>query len=633
MPSRGDLPICARFAAAGAVSLPGERLRDDAALRQQADSLRARLKQGVQSPSPWPKMRKRLNIGFFQRITAAPRTLAPGRPNCLHQHLSRRFLALWILPLLPLLLLALPAAADAEEYTFTTNNGTITITKYIGPGGDVAIPSAITDLPVTSIGEGAFNSCTNVTSVTIPNSVTDIRDFAFHSCTSLSGANIPNSVTNIGYAAFFLCTSLTNLVVSNTVNSIGDVAFAQCSSLINVEIPSGVTSLGHGTFYACTSLIAITVNSNNAFYSSLEGVLFNKDRTTLVEWPEGKGQSYTIPKSVTTIGESAFYFCMSLTNVSIPNTVTNIERFAFSTCAGLPGITIPDGVSSIGMAAFDSCSSLKSVTIPASVTEIGLGAFSSCPQLTAITVDASNAFYSDMEGILFNRLRTVLIQYPAAKQGDYVIPVGVTSIGGAAFEGCNGLTSVSIPNGVTLIPNGAFSSCTSLASVLLPAGVTSIGANAFFYCLALTNVVIPSSVSYLADAAFAGCFSLSAAHFGGNAPSIGGYGFDGDNSATVYYLPGMTGWSPKFADRPTAPWTLPNPLILNNGSGFGVHTNGFGFIISWATNIPVVVEACASLANPTWYPVATNTLTDGTSYFQDPQWTNYPARFYRLRSP
>ena len=464
-----------------------------------------------------------------------------------------------------------------DQYLYVTNSGTITITGYTGPGGDVTIPGTINGLPVTSIGESAFHSCPNVTSMTIPNSVTDIRDFAFHSCTALSGLNIPQSVTHIGFAAFFLCTSLTNLVIPTGVNSIGACAFARCSSLISVAIPSSVSSFEHGVFYGCTSLIAITADADNAFYSSVDGVLFNKDLTTLVEWPEGKGQTYSIPNGVTTIGESAFYWCTSLTNVNIPNTVTNIEHFAFNTCSRLPSITIPDGVSSIGMAAFGSCSSLKSVTIPASVTEIGLGAFSSCSQLSAINVDASNAFYSDMEGILFNKLRTVLIQYPAAKLGDYVIPVSVTSLGGGAFSGCNGLTSVSIPNGVTLIPNGAFSWCTSLASVSLPAGVTSIGANAFFYCLALTNVAIPSGVSYLADAAFAGCFSLSTAYFGGNAPSIGGYVFDGDNSATVYFLPGTTGWGSTFAGRPTVLW---NPQVQTADASFGVRTNRFGFTIT-----------------------------------------------------
>jgi hypothetical protein len=106
--------------------------------------------------------------------------------------------------------------------------------------------------------------------------------------------------------------------------------------------------------------------------------------------------------------------------------------------------------------------------------------------------------------------------------------------------------------------------------------------------------------------------------------------FGGTDAATVYYLPGTVGWGGTFGGRPTALWVLPYPLILNNGPGFGVQTNGFGFIISWATNISVVVEACTNLAHPVWSPVRTNTLTGGSSYFSDPQWTNHPARFYRL---
>jgi hypothetical protein len=109
--------------------------------------------------------------------------------------------------------------------------------------------------------------------------------------------------------------------------------------------------------------------------------------------------------------------------------------------------------------------------------------------------------------------------------------------------------------------------------------------------------------------------------------------FNGAINTTVYYVPGTTGWGRTFAGRPTAPWSLPYPLILTSGPEFGVQTNGFGFIISWATNLSVVVEACTNLINPAWFPVGTNTLSNGSSYFSDPEWTNRPARFYRLRSP
>ena len=151
----------------------------------------------------------------------------------------------------------------------------------------------------------------------------------------------------------------------------------------------------------------------------------------------------------------------------------------------------------------------------------------------------------------------------------------------------------------------------------------------------MTSITIPNSVTSIGDYAFYDCTSLAQVYFQGNAPSVGSSVFQYDNKPTAFYFPGTTGWVAFSQNTGISifPWFLPNPLILNNGTNFGVQTNGFGFIISWATNIPVVVEACADISNPVWQPVSTNTLTSGTSYFSDSQWTNYPGRFYRLRSP
>ena len=175
--------------------------------------------------------------------------------------------------------------------------------------------------------------------------------------------------------------------------------------------------------------------------------------------------------------------------------------------------------------------------------------------------------------------------------------------------------------------------CYSLTSVTIGNSVTNIGELAFYECTSLTSVTIPSSVTSIGGDAFRNCTSLTSVYFQGNAPSVGSSVFNGANNATIYYLPGTTGWGSTFGGRPTALWSLPYPLILNSGPSFGVQTNGFGFIISWATNLSVVVEACTDLVNPIWSPVGTNSLTGGSSYFSDPQWTNHPARFYRLRSP
>jgi hypothetical protein len=407
-----------------------------------------------------------------------------------------------------LLLLTLPAVVQAQ-FNYTINNGTITITKYTGPGGEVIIPDTIQELPVTSIA-GCYSGCG-----------------AFSFCTSLTNVTIPNSVTNIGYQAFFSCTSLTNVTIGNGVIRIEDWAFGDC-----------------------TSLTAITVDASNRVYSSMAGVLFDKNQTALIQCPGGKAGSYTIPSSVTSIGSRAFAYCHSLTSVTIPNSVTSIGSWAFYYSDSLASVTIGNSV---------------------------------------------------------------------------------TIINGYAFGFCASLTSITIPNSVTSIRENAFEECHSLTNAAIGNSVTSIGDYAFAWCDSLPNVTIGDSVTSLGDGAFRSCYSLASVYFQGNAPSLGPDTFSGDNNATVYYLPGTTGWSTTFGGRPTALWFLRYPLILNNSPIFGVQSNGFCFIISWATNRHVVVEACTNLANHTWSPLATNSLTNGSACFSDAQWTNYPGRFYRLR--
>ncbi len=353
-----------------------------------------------------------------------------------------------------------------------------------------------------------------------------------------------------------------------------------------MTIPDSVTNIGVFAFAVCTSLTSITVDTNNPSYSSAAGVLFNKSRIALIAYPGGLSGSYIIPDTVTSIGDDTFVGCRSLTNVTIPNSVTNIGGYAFYDCYNLTSVTIGNGVTSIRDFAFGYCISLTSVTIPDSVTSIGNGAFVDCTSLVSITVDTNNPSYSSVAGVLLNKSQTALIAYPDGLSRTYTIPNCVTTIGDYAFSGCATLTSVTIPN-----------------------SVTSIGDWAFSYCPNLTT-----------------------AYFSGNAPS-GDNTIFFDETGTVYYLQGATGWSSAFGGWPTALWYQPQPRILGSGYGLGATTNGFGFTISWATNIPVVVEACADLADANWCPVATNALVAGTNYFSDADWTNYPKRFYRIRSP
>ena len=268
----------------------------------------------------------------------------------------------------------------------------------------------------------------------VADGVTSIAEGAFSGCNSLTGIFIADGVVSIGTLAFYRCSSLTSVIIPDGLTTIGNEAFDSCGLLTSVEIPASVTSIGESAFTSCDSLAGIWVNEGNEYYSSdASGVLFNKDKTTLVQCP-GAFKAYAIPSCVTSIGDDAFWGCESLTSVTIPGSVTSIGEYAFAYCTSLTSVTIPDSVTSIGDCAFSDCTSLASVTIPNSVTSID-----------------------------------------------------------GAFQGCTSLTSVTIPDGVTSICNYTFYDCTSLTSVTIPDSVTSIGECAFSYCTSLTDVYYAGS--------------------------------------------------------------------------------------------------------------------------------------------
>jgi hypothetical protein len=239
-------------------------------------------------------------------------------------------------------------------------------------------------------------------------------------------------------------------------------------------------------------------------------------------------------------------------------------------------------VTSIDYYAFSDCTGLTSVMIPDSVTNIGDYAFYCCSGLVAITVDPLNPAYSSTNGVLFNKSQTTLIQYPGGKTGTYVIPDSVTSIGSYAFS----------------------------------------------YCTGLDNVVIPNSVTSITSVSFMYCKGLAGLYFKGNAPSFG-MGGSRSLSGVIYYLPGSSGWDGRFLGKTPILW---DPQV-QGGDGFGMKENHFGFTITNVGSPVVVVEACTNLSSSVWTPVSTNTLTGGSSVFSDPNWTNYPARFYRFNMP
>ena len=322
------------------------------------------------------------------------------------------------------------------------DDGTVEITGYKGSEQKVDIPEKINKKSVTRIGNLAFKNCTKITSIAMPDSVVYIGRSAFYNCTSLKSITIPDGVKEIGYAAF-----------------------SECDGLVSVKIPDNVTKIGDSAFINCANLTKIDVTAGNKYYSSANGVLFNKDKSELICYPAG---------------------------------IKNV------------GYSIPDGVTVIRDRAFNKCISLNSITIPKSVQDIETYSFFGCTSLEAINVAGSNKNYADVNGILFSKDKTKIVCYPANKKNmSYSIPVSVKVVGVAAFRDCIYLKGITIPDSVTNIEHHAFSNCKSLKSITIPDSITAIEMATFIDCASLTGVKIPASVTSIGWGAFSNCTSLT----------------------------------------------------------------------------------------------------------------------------
>ena len=506
------------------------------------------------------------------------------------------FLALCIfagvLTALPMTASAAASGVCGDNLTWVLDDaGTLTISgtgdmwdwQRTLTGGDTpwsdsgnTIKTVIIQNGVTSIGRNAFCGCGGLTNIKIPDGITSVGDYTFADCSSLEGVDIPDTVTEIGEAAFYGCSSLTGVSIPNRVTNIGGFVFGSCSKLTDVNISSSVMEIGYRAFADCSSLTNINIDGENTKYSSLDGSLYNKDRTKLIQYAIGKdAAAFSVPDSVIEIGEHAFADCSSLENVDIPDGVTGIGYYAFNDCGKLksvniPGrlteiesglfahcsslasISIPDGITKIDEMAFLGCGlesisipssvtyiedyafrecgsltnisfsdsitrigdgafygcGMESVYLPSSVTYIGGLSFSGCSSLKSIDVDEENEKYISVDGDLYNKAGTELIQYAVGKDAaSFSVPDGIDYIGDGAFQKSK-LKSISIPGSVTFIGSWAFYDCGSLTDIDIPDNVTGIGDGAFYGCGGLTAITVPGSVTDIGEKAFSCCRSL-----------------------------------------------------------------------------------------------------------------------------
>lgn len=349
------------------------------------------------------------------------------------------------------------SAASESDFTFELNQDqksySIKKCRESAKNG-IVIPSTYNGLPVTSIGNKAFNYCFNLIDLTIPDSIINIGSYAFYDCPILTTVTLGNGIKSIGSYAFTLCKKLTS----------------------------------------------INVDENNAYYTSDNGILFDKDKTHLIKYPQAKTDTnYTLPDSVTHIENEAFYDCGKLTSVDLPDGLINIGNFAFYRCSSLTDIIIPDSVTSIGDHSFSGCTNLANCTLSKNLNSMGNAAFYGCKNITDITLP--DGITEIGEYTFGNCVKLTLI----------VIPNGVTKIGAGAFYCCSNLKNVTLPDSLKSIENDAFNCCDSITEITLPDGLTKIGNNAFTDCVSLASIIIPDSVTKLGECVFTRCSNLTAA--------------------------------------------------------------------------------------------------------------------------
>ena len=382
--------------------------------------------------------------------------------------------------------------AQAYDFSLSNKDGVLIYYDFQGGSGNkvmvvagsrpysysgfVNIPDSViyegTTYGVETIGSEAFRYC-DVSEVILPPKLKTIREFAFSDCQKLTCITIPDGVTIIRDRAFYQCATLKTVSGCSNLTTIGQYVFSYCTALESIELGEKVSTIEDMAFVNCSSL-----------------------------------KNITLPESLTEISIGVFSMCSDLKTISIPKNITKIGEGAFLGCSGLTSITIPDGTVAIDDGAFIACDNLEKFVIGEKLTSIGKNVFYNCLNLREFTVSEKNTSFSEIEGVLVNKDKTLLIQFPSAKSTDFIVPDVIRIIGERAFAGCENVNTIIFPNNVTAISREAFADCINLTNIHIGNGVDSIGPKAFQNCRKLESFELPAKLSHIADSVFQNCHSL-----------------------------------------------------------------------------------------------------------------------------
>lgn len=383
------------------------------------------------------------------------------------------------------------------------------------------------------VGEYMFEDCKNLISIVLPSNTIKIENNAFERCTSLKELNVPEACTEIEGFVFSQCTNLEVINISKSINKINDLAI-----------------------YGCPNLQSINVSKDNSWFTSVDGILFSLDKTTLLRYPEGKAETkYSIPEGVTSIHNEAFDHALFM-EVDIPQTVTSIGSSTFENCKNLQSVLMPESVRTLGDNAFSGCTSLNDIVLSSELTEIKSFTFSRCVNLKEIligkkvnsisplafylcsslqkfNVDEENVYFTSMDGVLFSKDITTLVKCPMALyKEDYYVPNGVKTINDEAFASCKNISRFFFPKSLISIGASAFENC-SMSSIALPQSVVTIGDNAFSGCSLLETFAIPENVSEVSSFMLNRCKNLSYLYIPENVTAINGWAFANNESLSI----------------------------------------------------------------------------------------------------